>query len=307
MKHIRLGSSDWMVPEIAVGCMRIDKMSVPEVAAFLSFCVERGLNFFDHADIYGGGNCERLFGAAVREAGLSRDQLFVQSKCGIVPGVMYDFSKQHILAAVDGILQRLDTDYLDVLVLHRPDALVEPEEVAEAFDRLYDSGKVRRFGVSNHRPSQIALLKRFVRQPILVDQLQFSIPFSGMVASGLEANMETAGSVDHDGDVLNYCRLEDITIQAWSPFQYGCFAGPFIGNTEQYPKLNALLEESAGDYGVTPTAMAAAWILRHPAHVQMIAGSTSTKRLEEILQGSEITMPRELWYKLYLSAGHRLP
>lgn len=307
MKKFELGSSGMQVPAVAVGCMRIDKMQPQELAAHLSFCIENGMNFFDHADIYGGGRCETVFAQALKQTGYTRQDVILQSKCGIRPGVMYDFSKQHILESVDGILRRLDTDYLDVLVLHRPDALVEPEEVAEAFDRLEQSGKVRRFGVSNHRPSQIELLKKYVRQPLLVNQLQFSIPFSGMIASGMEANMLTDGAVDRDGDVLNYCRLHDITIQAWSPFQYGFFEGVYIGNAEKYPRLNQTLETLSQKYNATPTAIATAWILRHPAKIQMIAGTTSTARMQEILRGSQIVLERQEWYELYRSAGHILP
>ena len=180
MKKIALGNSNMEVPAVAVGCMRINGMELQALANHLSFCIENGLNFFDHADIYGGGQCETVFARALAQSGHSRQEVILQSKCGICPGVMYDLSRQHILESVDGILDRLHTDYLDVLVLHRPDALVEPEEVAEAFDRLQQSGKVRHFGVSNHRPSQIELLKKYFRQPILVNQMQFSIPFSRM-------------------------------------------------------------------------------------------------------------------------------
>lgn len=307
MKKIALGSSHMEVPAIAVGCMRINGMEPQALANHLSFCIENGLNFFDHADIYGGGQCETVFARALEQSGHSRQEVILQSKCGICPGVMYDLSREHILKSVDGILDRLHTDYLDVLVLHRPDALVEPEEVAEAFDRLQQSGKVRHFGVSNHRPSQIELLKKYVRQPILVNQMQFSIPFSSMISSGMEANMLTEGAVDRDGDVLNYCRLHDITIQAWSPFQYGFFEGVFLGNTEKFPQLNQELDALAQKYNTTPTAIATAWVLRHPAGFQMIAGTTNTARMREILQGSEIRLERQEWYQLYRSAGHILP
>ena len=194
-----------------------------------------------------------------------------------------------------------------MLVLHRPDALMEPEEVAQAFDTLESSGKVRYFGVSNHRPSQIALLKKCVRQAISVDQLQFSLPQSCMVSSGLEVNMETPGAIDRDGGVLDYCRLHDITVQAWSPFQYGFFQGPFVGNRETYPELNRVLDELSEIYNTTPTAIAAAWIFRHPANIQLVAGTTSKDRMAQIIQGSEIQLERSEWYRLYLAAGHILP
>lgn len=306
MKAMTLGTTGMQVPVIAVGCMRISGMEQKERAAYLADCLENGLNFFDHADIYGKGECERLFAEAQKEIGAKREDLILQSKCGIRPG-RYDFSKEHILSSVEGSLKRLQTDYLDVLLLHRPDALAEPAEVAEAFDELYRSGKVRHFGVSNHRPYQIALLQKYVKQPLCVNQMQFSIPFSTMVAAGVEANMMTEGAVDRDGGILDYCRLHDITIQAWSPFQYGFFEGVFVGNREKYPKLNEQLDTLAEQYGATPTAIAAAWVLRHPAHIQLIAGTTSPARMKEIIRGSEITLTREEWYRLYLAAGHILP
>lgn len=306
MKKITLGPSSIRVPTIAVGCMRICAMPEDALDRHLLYCMEQGLNFFDHADIYGGGKCEEVFAASVKRTGLRREDMFLQSKCGIRPG-MYDFSREYILRAVDGILKRLQTEYLDMLILHRPDALMEPEEVAGAFDALEASGKVRRFGVSNHRPSQIDLLKKCVRQPICVDQLQFSLPASSMIASGLEVNMETPGAIDRDGGVLDYCRLHDVTVQAWSPFQYGFFQGPFVGNREKYPQLNRELDALSEKYGVSPTAIAAAWIFRHPANIQLVAGTTSRERMAQIIQGSEITLERGEWYSLYLAAGHTLP
>lgn len=306
MEKINLGKSTLKVPSIAIGCMRINSMEKDELSNYIKFCVENGLNFFDHADIYGRGECEKLFGEALKNSGIKRENIIIQSKCGIVPGKMYDLSKEYILKSVDGILERLGTDYLDVLVLHRPDALVEPEEVAEAFNILYTSGKVKYFGVSNHKPSQIELLKKYVKQDILVNQLQLSLPFSNMIASGLEVNMLTDGAYDRDGSVLDYCRLNDMTIQAWSPFQYGFFEGVFIGS-EKYPELNKVLDELAEKYKVTPTGIATAWILRHPAKVQMIAGTTKISRLKEIIDGSKIKLTKEEWYRLYISAGHILP
>lgn len=303
---INLGNTDIKVPSIAIGCMRINSMKLEELANYIKFCVENGLNFFDHADIYGRGECEKLFGEALKLAGIKREDVVIQSKCGIVPGKMYDFSKEYILKSVDGILERLGTEYLDILVLHRPDALVEPEEVAEAFEILHSTGKVRYFGVSNHKPSQIELLKKYLKQDLLINQLQFSLPFSNMIASGMEVNMLTDGSFDRDGSVLDYCRLNDMTIQAWSPFQYGFFEGVFIGS-EKYPELNKVLEELAEKYCVTPTGIVTAWILRHPAKIQMIAGTTKISRLKEIIDGSKIKLTKEEWYRLYISAGHILP
>ena len=235
-----------------------------------------------------------------------REKVLLQSKCGIVPGVMYDFSKEHILDSVDGILKRLNTDYLDVLLLHRPDALMEPEEVAEAFDRLETSGKVRHSGVSNQRPYQIQLLQKYIRQPLVVDQLQFSMTNSQMVTQGMEVNMATDGAVDRDGGILDYCRLNDITIQAWSPFQYGFFSGVFLGN-EKFPELNQAIGKLAEKYQVSDTAIVTAWMMRHPAGMQMVTGTMNAGRMKEICQGTDILLTRQEWYELYLAAGHMLP
>lgn len=306
MKTMQLGNSTLQVPVIALGCMRITGLEKKELAHYIQRCLELGINFFDHADIYGGGTCEELFAEALPMTPDIREKMIIQSKCAIRPGKMYDFSKEYIMESVDKILKRLNTEYLDVLLLHRPDALMEPEEVAEAFDQLEQAGKVRHFGVSNHRPSQIELLKRCVKQDILVNQLQFSIPFSGMIASGVEANMLSDGSFDHDGSVLDYCRLKDITVQAWSPFGTNNWGGSFIDN-EAYPELNKVLEELAQQYNVTKTTIATAWILRHPAKIQVIAGTTKEARMEEIAKATDITLSREEWYRLYLAAGHILP
>lgn len=229
-EKINLGKTGLQVPAVAVGCMRMNDLSQGEAERFLSGALDMDAVFFDHADIYGAGKCEEMFGKFLQANPGKRDKLFLQSKCSIIPGKMYDCSSEHILEAADGILKRLNTDYLDVLLLHRPDALVEPEEVAEAFDKLETAGKVRYFGVSNHKPSQIQLLKKYVKQDIAANQLQLSIPNSNMITNGMEVNMLTDGAADRDGSVLDFCRLNDITIQTWSPFQYGFFEGVFLGN-----------------------------------------------------------------------------
>ena len=305
MKTIRLGKSDLEVPVIGLGCMRLTELERWDIPKYLWHCISLGVNFFDHADIYGGGECERLFGESFREIGIPRDQIILQSKCGIVPGWMYDLSYENIIRCVDGSLKRLNTEYLDVLLLHRPDALVEPEEVAKAFDELEAKGKVRHFGVSNHKPSQMELLKTCVRQDLQTNQIQFSIPFSNIISSGMEANMNTDGAVDRNGDVLNYCRLNHVTIQAWSPFQSG--TGAFVDNNDGYPDLNWALGEISAKYNVTKSTVAAAWILRHPAQMQTIVGTMNFYRMLEIARAAEISLSREEWYRLYLSSGHILP
>ncbi len=305
MRQIPLGPSGLMVPTIAVGCMRINALSQNEAARLIETAIEQGANFFDHADIYGGGECERLFSKAYRMTDDRREKIILQSKCGIRQG-MYDFSREHILSSVDGILERLGTDYLDVLLLHRPDALCDPEEVADAFDRLHESGKVRYFGVSNHHSGQILLLQKYLKQPLVANQLQLSITNSGMIKSGLNVNMENAASIDHDGGILDFCRLSNITIQPWSPFQYGFFEGVFLGS-DKFPELNRVVGEVASRYGVSATAIVIAWLLRHPAGFQPVIGTTNLERLIDICRASSLCLTRKEWYDIYLSAGNTLP
>lgn len=306
MKMIPWGPSALPATAIALGCMRLERYSAKEAAAYIETAMDCGIRFFDHADIYGAGKCETIFGQALAQTDIRREDIWVQSKCGIVSGVMYDFSREHILNSVDGILKRLNMEYLDSLLLHRPDALMEPEEVAEAFDILASSGKVRHFGVSNHTPGQIELLKKCVKQPIEANQLQFGLGHASMIRSGMECNMLSDGATDRDGGVLNYCRLHDITIQTWSPFLYGMFEGVFLGS-EKFPELNAKLKELGAEYGVSDTTMAAAWILRHPAKMQMIAGTMNPTRLKEICDAANVELTRKHWYELYLSAGNVMP
>jgi len=305
MKKIRLGVSDLEVPVVAVGCMRINQLQPKEAEQFVQTALDLGANFFDHADIYGGGDCEEIFAQAIHMNDRVREKVILQSKCGIREG-RYDFSKEHILNSVDGILRRLRTDYLDVLLLHRPDALVEPEEVAEAFDILYSTGKVKYFGVSNHKPMQIELLKKYVRQPILANQLQLSIMHAHMISNGMNVNMDVPAAYDRDGSVLDYCRLHEITIQPWSPFLYGFFEGVFVGN-EKFPTLNAKMDEIGARYGVTKTTLAIAWLLRHPAKMQPVVGTTNLQRLKDCVTAAEVNLTREEWYEIYLAAGNTLP
>ena len=305
MRTIKLGTSNLEVPVIAVGCMRINGLDKKEAERFIKTAIENGANFFDHADIYGGGTCEEIFSDAIQMNHSLREKVILQSKCGIRKG-MFDFSKEHILTSVDGILKRLKTEYLDVLLLHRPDALVEPEEVAEAFDQLYHSGKVRNFGVSNQKPMQIQLLKKYVTQPIVANQLQLSITNATMISAGIHVNMLDEAALDRDGSILDYCRLNDITIQPWSPFQYGFFEGVFLDN-EKFPVLNAKINEIAAKYSVTNTTIAMAWLLRHPAHMQPVTGTMNIERLLDCIKAAEINLTREEWYEIYRAAGNILP
>jgi len=305
MKTMKLGMSNLSVPVIALGCMRINRVDRKTAESFVKTALELGANFFDHADVYGGGECESLFAEIAGMNGAVREKMFLQSKCGIKAN-MFDFSKQHILEAVDGSLKRLKTDYLDVLLLHRPDALVEPEEVAEAFDILASNGKVRAFGVSNQDPNLILLLQQYVRQPIAANQLQLSITNATMITQVMNMNMLDDMAVDRDNGVLNFCRLHHITIQPWSPFQYGFFDGTFIDN-EAFPDLNAVLNQLAEKYGVTNTSIVMAWLLRHPAKMQPVTGTMNASRVADCVKATQVELSREEWYAIYLAAGHRLP
>ena len=303
MYRIELGKTGLKVPTVAVGCMRISDMKEKEVSAFVDTALHNGANFFDHADIYGGGKSEEVFGKAIKP--LNRENIIIQTKCGIRKG-QFDFSYDHIVNSVNGSLKRLDTDYIDVLLLHRPDALMEPEEVAKAFDCLKTSGKVRHFGVSNQNPYQMELLQNSLDMPICANQLQFSIMHAPMIQSGINVNMYNESGVNRDGGVLDYCRLNKITIQPWSPMQYGFFEGCFVDNPK-FPELNKVLENLGNKYGVSKTTMAFAWILRHPAKMQPVTGTTNLTRLEDCLKASEVTITREEWYEIYRAAGNKLP
>ena len=301
----QLGRSGIEVSRIALGCMRMEERTAGEIRKLLDTAMDAGINFFDHADIYGGGRSEELFAEAFKAAGFSRDKVILQSKCGIRNG-MFDFSREHILGSVEGILKRLQTDYLDILLLHRPDTLMEPEEVAEAFSALKESGKVRAFGVSNMNPGQMELLQKALPMKIAANQLQLSLAYTGIIDSGFNVNMTVEGAYVKDGGVLEYCRLKDITIQPWSPFQYGFFEGVFLGS-DKYPGLNKELERIAGEQGVSAPAVAVAWLLRHPAGMQPVVGTTNPRRLKDISLAADFTLSREDWYSLYRSAGNVLP
>lgn len=305
MKNINIGNSGIIASEISLGCMRIADMSKKEANLLINTALDEGITLFDHADIYGQGKSEEVFADAIDMNPSIREKIIIQSKCGIRPG-FFDFSKEHILNSVDGILKRLKTDYLDILLLHRPDTLMEPEEVAEAFEILSNSGKVKKFGVSNQNPMQIQLLNKFLKDKIIANQLQLSLTNTGMIDSGLNVNMEIAPSIDRDGSILEFCRLNDITIQPWSPFQYGFFEGVFLNNPK-FKELNDKIDEFAKKYNVTKEAIAIAWILRHPAKMQPIVGTTNRDRIKAICKASDIVLSREEWYELYRAAGNKLP
>lgn len=309
MKTVPFGSST--APAVIAGMMRIDDKEDAHIRALYAAARESGIDFFDHADIYGGSmhRCEARFADALQLSASERDEIVLQTKCGIVPAQgMFDFSYEHIVAQVEGSLAALQTDRLDVLLLHRPDILVEPDEVARAFDDLEAAGKVRAFGVSNHTPRQIDLLRTAVRQPLVANQLQLSITHAPILAQPVAANIagHEQSIVRDGGGIVEYCRINGITIQAWSPFQDGRGHGVFFGNPE-YPELNAVIDRLAGSYGVTPLAIATAWITRHPAGMQVVLGTTTPQRVQEAARGADLELTRAEWYELFRAGGHLLP
>lgn len=303
MKRLFLGKSELLVPNIGLGCMSMGKLSPEEASKVVNNALDLEIDFFDLADIYGGGKAEETLGKVIEMDPSIRERMLIQSKAGIRKG-SYDFSKEHLLTSVDEILKRLQTDYLDVLLLHRPDALVEPEIVAEVFDELEKSGKVRNFGVSNHNPNQIELLKRYVKQPLIVNQMQFSVMHTGMVDAGINVNTKFDSGINRDGEILDYSRLEDITLQAWSPIKSG---GDIFVDNENYPEVNAKLKEIGERYGLSNSAVAIAWILRHPANMQAIVGTMTPERLTDYAKASEVRMTHDEWYEIYRAAGNKLP
>lgn len=308
MRYITLGQDDKELSEIVLGMMRIEDKSVKEVEELVETALSVGINAFDLADIYGRGRCEELLGLVLKNRPDLREKMWIQSKCGIriEEFTYFDFSKDYIIKSVDGILQRLKIDHLDSLLLHRPDALMEADQVAEAFDLLYKQGKVRNFGVSNQNPMMMEFLKKDVKQPLAVNQLQLSAAFTPGFESGFHVNMEDSQAAMRDGSIFEYCKLHDVVIQAWSVLQFGYFKGNFVGN-EKFQALNQVLDRLAFKYGVTPSTIAISWILRYPAKIQAVVGTTNPKHLIEASQATNFSLTRKEWYEIYLAAGNDLP
>ena len=308
MRYITLGQDDKELSEIVLGMMRIKDKSVKEVEELVETALSVGINAFDLADIYGRGRCEELLGLILKNRPDLREKMWIQSKCGIriEEFTYFDFSKDYIIKSVDGILQRLKIDHLDSLLLHRPDALMESDQVAEAFDLLYKQGKVRDFGVSNQNPMMMELLKKDVKQPLTVNQLQLSAAFTPGFESGFHVNMEDSQAAMRDGSIFEYCKLHDVVIQAWSVLQFGYFKGNFVGN-EKFQALNQVLDRLAIKYGVTSSTIAISWILRYPAKMQAVVGTTNPNHLREVSQAANFSLTRKEWYEIYLAAGNNLP
>lgn len=308
MRYITLGQDDKELSEIVLGMMRIKDKSVKEVEELVETALSVGINAFDLADIYGRGRCEELLGLVLKNRPDLREKMWIQSKCGIriEEFTYFDFSKDYIIKSVDGILQRLKIDHLDSLLLHRPDALMESDQVAEAFDLLYKQGKVRDFGVSNQNPMMMELLKKDVKQPLAVNQLQLSAAFTPGFESAFHVNMEDSQAAMRDGSIFEYCKLHDVVIQVWSVLQFGYFKGNFVGN-EKFQALNQVLDRLAIKYGVTSSTIAISWILRYPAKMQAVVGTTNPKHLREVSRAANFSLTRKEWYEIYLAAGNNLP
>ncbi|UEG66283.1 aldo/keto reductase [Weissella hellenica] len=317
MSQINLGGSGLMVPQIALGVMRMGDKTEAQSQEVVETALSKGVNFFDTADIYGNGASTKSLAKALKAVGAAREDIILQSKGGILSdagpvaddgilGPRYEFSKEHIIASVDAELARLDTDYLDVFLLHRPDVLMQPEEIAAAFNELAQQGKVKQFGVSNMNPWQVELIQSVVDQKLVANQLQFGVMHTGMVDAGLHVNMADSRSVDHDGGILPYSQLKNMTIQAWSPFQYGMFEGHFIDN-DKFPELNMKLQEISDKHHSTKNGIAVAFILTHPASMQVILGSMTPSRLVEMIDGQNVQLSHQEWYDIYFAAGNDLP
>ncbi|KEY47176.1 aldo/keto reductase [Streptococcus equinus] len=308
MRYIKFGERQVEISEVVLGLMRISEMTVDQVEELIESALAVGINAFDIADCYGHGECERILGEVLKRRPDLREKMWIQSKCGIrmEDFTYFDFSKEHILEAVDGILERLGVDYIDSLLLHRPDALMEPEEIAEAFDILKAQGKVIDFGVSNQNPMMMELIKKDVKQPLVANQLQLSAAFTPSFDAGFHVNMKQDAGIVRDSSIFEYCRLNDVVIQAWSVLQFDYFGGVFLGS-EKYPELNRVLERLAEKYQVTTSAIAIAWVLRYPAQMQAVIGTTKSERVAQAAKAADIVLTRKEWYEIYLAAGNDLP
>lgn len=307
MKRQKIGTSNIEASRIALGCMRMADKTVEEAKVIIQTALEGGINFFDHADMYGAGKSESIFTEALKSMDVKREDIILQSKVGVRPELqLYDFSYDHIKSSVKGILERLDTDYIDILLLHRPDTMMEPEEIAKAFIELYEAKKVRAFGVSNFNPMQIELVQKYLPFPLITNQVQLSVMHTPLIDEGINVNHPFNKPVAQTGGLLEYSRLKDITLQAWSPYQYGFFEGTFIDNPK-FPELNETMEIYAQKYGVTKTTIATAWILSHPAQIQVIAGSMTPSRINEITKATDFTLTKVEWYDIYKKAGNLIP
>lgn len=299
---------DFKNEKIILGCMRMAEKSHEEAKAIIQTAFDSGIKIFDHADIYGGnGKSERVFAKAFKELEIQREDIILQSKVGIDQSRgIYDLSKPYILDAVDKILERLEIDTLDILLLHRPDALMNAQETAEALTQLKNEGKVKYFGVSNFNPHQIDLLQHYCDFKLIVNQIQLSLMHSIVIDEGINVNLNKADAHIRASGILEHAELKGMKVQSWSPFQHGFIEGPFIDN-DAFPEVNQKLQEIADHHNTTKTTIAAAWILTHPLNIQVVAGSMTPYRIKEIAKAKDITLTKKEWYELYKASGKTLP
>jgi predicted oxidoreductase len=316
MQTFRLGNSDLNVSRIGYGCMLIggswDDAPLTDSTRHtarqsVQTALDTGINFFDHADIYCNGKSETVFGELCKDAPHLRQQIYLQTKCGIRSG-RYDFSYEHIIHSVEGSLKRLQTDYIDVLLLHRPDPLVEPEEVARAFDELSQSGKVRWFGVSNHTAAQMELLRKVLNQSIVTNQVEFNLIHTQLLDEGIVFNQNNPRLTRNEG-VMEYCRLHNITLQVWSPLAGGRLTGnPHPEDGTHFQNASELVSQLAKEKAVSREAILIAWILHHPARIQPLPGTTNPERILAASEADRVSLTREEWYRLFIAGrGESLP
>jgi predicted oxidoreductase len=319
MEMIKIPHTDLNVARLAVGCMGLGGGLAPDTQLtadherqareLLDAAEEIGANFFDHADIYGRGRSEEVFGRVLKQRPSLRDRIVIQSKCGIrwadePPGTpqRFDFSRDHILESVDGILRRLSTDRLDILLLHRPDALWEGEEIAEAFQKLHHSGKVRYFGVSNQNRFQMEYLQSFLLDPLVANQVEMSLLHNGFVEAGISFNQNSPRYPDGWEGTMEYCRMSGVLLQAWSPLAQGVLMGNVDGQPENIRRTAALVQQYAQQHETTPEALLLAWLLRHPAKIQPVLGTSRPGRLRACAKALSVSLSREEWYSLFAAA-----
>lgn len=323
MSNIPLASVLPGVSSMAYGCMGlgggwdktpVDRSHVNQTRAVLDAALEVGINLFDHADIYTFGKAETAFGRALKEQPELRDKIYIQSKCGIRfddelgPG-RYDFSSSWVNTSVDGILERLQCDYIDVLLLHRPDPLMEPEELSTTLTELRDSGKVKHFGVSNMQRHQLEFLQSFLDFPLVINQLEVSLHRHDWLDEGVLAGNSAGKDTNFTPGTLEYCRREGVQLQSWGSLCQGLYSGRDVSSEAETVQRTAdRVRQLSELYSVSPESVVLGWLMRHPAAIQPVLGSTNIDRIRACGAAPTLQMSREHWYSLYVSArGQRLP
>ncbi|WP_040515653.1 aldo/keto reductase [Paraglaciecola polaris] len=325
MSHISLPLATYLpnVSALAYGCMGlgggwdakpVSRANIAQANDCVNTALESGINFFDHADIYTLGKAEQVFGEVLAQRPELRKRIYIQSKCGIrfsddQGPKRYDLSADWIRESVEGSLRRLNTDYLDVLMLHRPDPLMQAEEIARVFDELRSAGKVHYFGVSNMHHHQIAYLQQALDAPLVANQIEASLLKQDWIDEGVYAGNSDGQDINFNAGTLEYCRREHMQLQSWGSLAQGLYSGRAVSDkSEAVIRTSVLVAKLAAAYNVSPEAIVLAWLIRHPANIQPVIGSTDCGRIAGASQAGNITLSREHWYALYESAkGMELP